>query len=87
MPERRRAPRTNVFKSAKIILTQSSRDCIVRDISALGARLAFISTAYVPDTFDLTFDAGRTLRPCRAAWRTGTQIGVEFRETSFRPAA
>jgi hypothetical protein len=87
MPERRRVQRTSVFKSAKIMSNQSVRDCIVRDISKLGACLALISTTSIPDTFDLTFDAGRTLRPCRAAWRTGTQIGVEFQEGSFRPAA
>jgi hypothetical protein len=87
MPERRRVRRTNVFKSAKIISMQSSRDCIVRDISTLGARLALISTAYVPDNFDLTFDAARTLRGCRVVWRTETQVGVEFNEGTFRPAA
>jgi hypothetical protein len=85
MPERRRVPRTRVFKSAKIISSQSVRDCIVRDISKFGACLALIST--IPDIFELTFDAGHTLRPCRAAWRTATEIGVEFQEASFRAAA
>jgi hypothetical protein len=87
MPERRRVQRTQVFKSAKIVWGQSVRDCVVRDISNLGARLSLISTAYIPDKFALTFDAGHTLRPCRTAWRTGAQIGVEFQEAAFRPAA
>ena len=87
MPERRRVPRTRVFKSAKIISSKSVRDCIVRDISKFGACLALISTTSIPDIFELTFDAGRTLRPCRAAWRTATEIGVEFEEDSFRAAA
>jgi hypothetical protein len=87
MHERRRARRVQVFKSAKIAINQSLRDCVVRDISSLGARLAFVSTAYIPDTFELTFDSAHTLRPCRVAWRTDTQIGVEFQGTTFRPAA
>src|ERR1700749_3234430 len=86
MSERRRAVRTNVYKCAKIVSPQFSRDCVVRDISTLGARVAMLSTAYIPDTFDLTFDAARTLRACRLVWRTETQIGIEFAATQFRPA-
>jgi hypothetical protein len=89
MSERRRAHRTRVFQSAKIVtnLSSSVYNCIVRDISPLGARIALMSTAHVPDTFELTFDSARTLRSCRVAWRTQMEIGVEFREALFRPAA
>jgi hypothetical protein len=87
MHERRRVKRTPTFKCAKISLNGSLRDCVVRDISPLGARLALVSTAYIPDEISLTFDNARTLRACRVAWRAATEIGVEFRETSFRPAA
>jgi hypothetical protein len=87
MRERRRVRRTQVFKSAKVTMNGSLRDCVVRDISSLGARLAFVSTAFVPDNFSLTFDAAHTLRACRVAWRTGTEIGVEFQESSFHSAA
>ncbi len=87
MRERRRVRRTQVFKSAKITLNGSYPDCIVRDISSLGARLAFVSTAYVPERFSLTFDSARTLRACRVAWRTGTEISVEFQDSSFHSAA
>jgi PilZ domain len=85
MSECRRVQRTRMFKSAKIITNPSSSvsDCIVRDISSLGARIALVSTASVPGTFDLTFDAARTLRPCRVAWRTQMEIGLEFREALF----
>jgi PilZ domain-containing protein len=87
MRERRRVRRTQVFKSAKITMNGSYRDCIVRDISSLGARLAFVSTAYIPENFSLTFDAARTLRTCRVAWRSSTEVGVEFQEGSFHSAA
>ena len=87
MNERRRARRTPVYKCAKISVNGSLRDCVVRDISSLGARLALVSTAYIPDQISLTFDAARTLRTCRVAWRSATEIGVEFRESAFRSAA
>jgi hypothetical protein len=87
MQERRRARRIAMFKCAKIAIHGSLRDCVVRDLSSLGARLAFVSTAYIPDNFELTFDSAHTLRPCRIAWRSDTQIGVEFLGTSFHAAA
>jgi len=87
MRERRRVRRTQIYKSAKITFNGSLRDCIVRDISSIGAQLAFVSTAFIPDDFSLTFDTAHALRGCRVAWRTSTEIGVEFREVSFRFAA
>jgi len=87
--EKREVPRHKCFLRAFVYFEGRSTavDCVVRDISSLGARLAFVSTAYIPDTFELTFDSAHTLRPCRVAWRTDTQIGVEFQGTTFRPAA
>ncbi len=65
----------------------SLRDCVVRDISSLGARLALVSTCLIPDRFGLTFDAAHTMRGCRVAWRSATEVGVEFCEASFHSAA
>ena len=87
MREPRRVRRTQVFKSAKISMSGEYRDCIVRDISSLGARLAFVSTANIPERFSLTFDAARTLRNCCVAWRAQTEVGVEFQESAFHSAA
>lgn len=86
MVERRRGRRTKVYKCAKISTNGSLRDCVVRDISSCGARLALVSTAYIPDKICLTFDGARTLRACRVAWRSATEIGVEFCEASFHPS-
>ena len=87
MQERRHFHRHRVFKPAKLVGQASVLDCIVRDISANGARLALISTTGLPETIDLSFDAGRTLRLCRVVWRTPTEIGVEFKERAFHSAA
>jgi len=87
MSERRRTYRTEVHWCAKIAANQSPQDCVVRDISYLGARLAFIGTAGVPDAFELALDALHMRRSCRVVWRSHTQIGVQFQESSFHRAA
>jgi hypothetical protein len=54
--------------------------CQVRDISAGGARLiVFGDTRSIPDTFNLLLDpASKVRRACRVAWRSPTELGVEF---------
>lgn len=78
MDDRRRVRRSRIYKGAKILAGASLRDCVVRDISSLGARLAIESAGSIPDRFSLTFNTAGTERACRVAWRTSTQLGVEF---------
>jgi hypothetical protein len=51
--------------------------CVVRDISAFGARL---STPYYmfADDFDLAFSEFHRTFPCRVVWRRDTLSGVVF---------
>ncbi len=85
MLERRRFPRTKVFKGAKIILAKRSAvNCIVRNLGNHGACLHLPSTADLPSEFDLSFDTGLTLRKCRVAWQTITNVGVSFEEPAAR---
>jgi hypothetical protein len=86
--ERRRVPRIPVRMVAKVMTRQSlTYDCLVRDISTLGARLEFPTTASLPDRFELTLEKARTIRACRVAWRTNTLVGVEFQGISIGRAA
>jgi hypothetical protein len=88
MEERRRVPRNPVRMAAKVLMGPSQTyDCLVRDISTLGARLEFTTTESLPDRFELAFEKARTLRVCRVAWRTNTQVGVEFQGMSIGRAA
>ncbi len=41
-------------------------------------------TADLPSEFDLSFDTGLTLRKCRVAWQTITNVGVSFEEPAAR---
>ena len=81
MPERRRYPRIRVQKAAKIVIgTMSVLECMVRDLSSTGVRIEIKDAAGLPDAVDVTFDGGRTFRPCRRRWRRPTETGLEFFE-------
>src|SRR5271166_5891154 len=88
MLERRRIPRTCIFAAAKAITGRHPPvpyDCSVRNISRLGACLEFGTTSAIPSVFELTFDAGRTLRECHVIWRTTTEVGVAFLDPQASP--
>jgi hypothetical protein len=59
---------------------EEPRPCQVRDISPGGARLiVFTDTDGIPDTFSLLLDpTHKVRRVCRVAWRSPTEVGVEF---------
>jgi hypothetical protein len=77
--ERRKAGRSRVLKSAKLVLGRSAIiDCVVRNLTNKGARLQIANTLDLPRDFEMTFDGGYSIRPCRLVWRTVTETGVEF---------
>jgi hypothetical protein len=80
MQKRRRFERTKVLKAAKIIFGHCEPliDCVVFDLSTGGACIQVANPAAIPDEVELTFDAARTLRACRVAWRSESRIGVAF---------
>jgi hypothetical protein len=85
MLERRRFPRTKVFKGAKVILAgRSVVNCIVCNLTNHGACLHHSSTKDFPAEFDLSFDTGLTLRKCRLAWQSLTKVGVSFEQPIAR---
>jgi hypothetical protein len=52
----------------------------VRNMSLSGARLQVTSVVGIPNTFDLLIGRAEP-RPCRVAWRTLKELGVEFSES------
>jgi len=80
MDDRRTIKRTRVLRSAKIIVPRRSPviHCTVQNITSAGACLKVANTSGVPETFDLTFEHGRTRRACRVVWRTNDKLGVAF---------
>jgi hypothetical protein len=79
MQERRKSARSRVLKGAKLVLGASSViDCVVRNVTNIGARVQIANTVELPEALGLTFDGGYTVRPCRIVWRSVTETGVEF---------
>jgi len=79
MQERRAGARCRVLKGAKLILgTSSLLDCLVHNLTNRGATIEIANAADLPENLSMTFDGGRTIRPCRLAWRKCDQIGVQF---------
>jgi hypothetical protein len=80
MDDRRSVQRTRISRSAKIIVPWDSPmiHCTVHDITSSGARLKMANAQNVPTTFELTFEHGRTRRPCRVIWRAEDEVGVTF---------
>jgi hypothetical protein len=80
--DRRDVQRTRMVRNAKIMVPRraSMIHCTVQNITSGGARLKLANTYGLPDTFELTFEQGRTRRACRVVWRTNEELGVAFEE-------
>ena len=79
MLERRKRPRLRVLKSAKFVFGRSSvLDCVVQDLTNVGAGAKISNAIDLPEVLEMTFDGGRSFRPCRLVWRTFIRTGVEF---------
>jgi len=51
--------------------------CIIRNVSDGGAKLEVDKVAGIPNTFDLVVPGNRP-KPCRVAWRSLRELGVQF---------
>jgi hypothetical protein len=79
MKERRRFPRTKCFKGAKIKSPgQTPITCIVRNVSAEGAKIELPYSVVLPSEFELCFDIGPQKRQCRVVWHTARDAGIWF---------
>jgi hypothetical protein len=85
--ERRVVTRTRISRNAKIILLQRNQVifCTVENITNGGACLKLATTSGLPESFELTFEHGRTRRWCRVTWRATDKLGVAFENAD--PAA
>ena len=84
MSEHRRESRLRTFLKGRIIFNKgaSTMDCLVRDLSASGARLALTETTTLPESFDLYIpQKDRTYRST-LCWRREDGIGVTFTDSA-----
>lgn len=80
MIEHRAAPRLRSLLKGQVIFNnkQSSVDCVVRDISATGARLAISHHHVLPDRFELYVPLKERTYPVQVRWRADEDLGVMF---------
>jgi hypothetical protein len=85
MLERRRSVRLRVLKSVKLIIGKSSIiDCVVGNLTNVGACALISNTIDLPERLEMTFDKGKTIRSCRIVWRTKKEKGIEFVRKTWR---
>ena len=79
MDERRRDQRISVAHAGKIMLTEwASVGCIIRDISASGARIEFDATIRLPSEIHLHLDFADLTIPATPAWQRQGEAGLRF---------
>ncbi len=78
--ERRTQPRQRRLNGAKIIFNNNTSviECVVRDLSAEGARLRVATPIGIPDLFDLRIDRSGACYRSKVAWRSADHVGVTF---------
>ena len=78
--EQRRSRRHPVYTKGMISHATLSEDlvCTVREISPDGARLELPHDRDLPMAFLLRLDGETEFHLCTTAWRSGSQVGVEF---------
>ena len=75
----RQAKRVSLDRPGRVVAGEGSHHaCIVRDISAAGARLLLAEAGHMPETFTLCLDPGGDPWTCRVVWRSLGEIGVTF---------
>jgi hypothetical protein len=84
--ERRRALRQKSFLRGMIYFNNRRNviDCLIRDISAYGARLTFSDTVSTPDVLDVYIPQKEQTLRAHVIWRNGAEVGVAF---AIQPAA
>jgi hypothetical protein len=80
MSERRRSVRRKSFLRGNISFNggRSAVDCLIRDISDLGARVTFSDTVAIPDVVDVYIPQKEQTLRSRVLWRHGQELGVSF---------
>ena len=80
MDERRGSARPKSFMRGCIYFNQrrNSVDCLIREMSAEGARLFFSAEAQIPDVVELYIPHKQQTLRVHKQWRRGEEMGVAF---------
>jgi PilZ domain len=78
--ERRSDQRHRVLKGGTLYFNKgySSLECVIRDLSATGARIQMGETFGVPTRFTMSISGETTRIEASLRWRTSRNIGLSF---------
>ena len=79
--DKRKSPRKKISAVVFLYTTEGwpLGECVIKDISTGGARLAHALSDEIPAEFLLSFSRdGKVRRRCEVRWRTEKEIGVRF---------
>jgi hypothetical protein len=77
--DRRNERRQKVLKEGRVLLSDSTTiDCVVRDLSAGGARLEFAGPVSLPHEFRLRITSADLTVPATFAWQRRLEVGIRF---------
>jgi PilZ domain len=87
MQERRKRQRSRVFWEGKVSFNrrQSVLDCVVRNMSDAGAKLAVTGSAFVPREFELVIPKRQAAYQARIIWRQSDEVGIQFEMAKANP--
>lgn len=85
MGERRRRVRQKSFLRGCVYFNnrRNAFDCLIRDISAEGARITFSDAVSVPNVVDLYIPQKEQMLRARVQWRRGEEIGLAFADATI----
>jgi hypothetical protein len=78
--ERRRYPRGRSYYGGVIAFNarKSAIDCVVRNFSRAGAKIAMTGAVLLPDSFDLAITRKDSGFRAHLVWRSDSEAGVAF---------
>lgn len=87
MAERRNATRNKSFLRGCLYFNKrrSAVDCLIRDISDVGARVVFSDTVAVPDAVELYIPQKEQTLRAHVQWRHGEELGLAFVDAGSQP--
>jgi PilZ domain len=77
--DRRKEQRSPTYLGGTLSFNKrlSTADCLVRNTSPSGAKIALPNTRFVPDEFDLVIPQWHAEYRMRVVWRRQDQLGIE----------
>ena len=79
--ERRRAERKSVLKLARVYVNKIDyRRCVILNLSADGARIAFEEECELPTHIVLKFEQSGVKKLARIAWQHKNEFGLSFQK-------